>query len=80
MERELGIRDNERSLIRDALQRFPAAWKLWAMAIQNDVARGDVESAAQTCRDALASCPTSVELWLVTSRFHADHVSVAKAR
>ncbi|CEP02575.1 unnamed protein product (mitochondrion) [Plasmodiophora brassicae] len=80
MERELGIRDNERSLIRDALQRFPTAWKLWAMAIQNDVARGDVESAAQTCRDALASCPTSVELWLVTSRFHADHVSVAKAR
>lgn len=80
LERVLGERDKERSLLEEGLKKFPQASKLWIMLAQHHADASRFDDARQTFKSAVKVCPGSVELWLCYAALEVAQGNLSKAR
>ncbi|KAJ7567210.1 hypothetical protein O6H91_02G136900 [Diphasiastrum complanatum] len=80
VERELGNSLEEKRLLEQALERFPAFHKLWLMLGQLEDRLGHPEVARDVYEKGLKNCPTSTPLWLCAAQLEEKVSGVSKAR
>ena len=70
----------ERSILVEATQKFPTAWKLWLMLAQLEIRGQRLSAAREVYARGTLRCPGSVPLWRAQAAVEAHSGNFAKAR